>query len=337
MRPVLGIELGLSRCALVLADDRRAVDGTLHVRAWRVVQYQDSVSLALEVRRARLALGLPRRARVVVWPAPGDAGVVPADRPSAAGRFAPSAWRLREYVRPLVRAGFRISGIVTPAQALALRLGVDASPGAVVALAVDTRAGTLAVVDGGRALASRDLHWTIRAPEADAPLVDRYAFAAQVVPHLRDAIRLAAAHGVRVERVVLCGAVPALRALASPIIEDLDLEVETLDGVTAVTLDADAGADTIASLQLAAAVATAPPRFAALVDGERKRVFSASRLILGAMAAAVVVVALMLMIWPVSEDPAPRRSTVRTEGMGDARAGNGPDTVASVRYAQEDR
>lgn len=337
MRPVLGIELSLSRCALVLVDDRRAADGRLHVLARRVVQYEDPVSLVPELRRVRLALGLPRRARVVVWPEPGDAGVVPADRSAAAARFAPSAWRLRERLRPLVRAGFRISAVVTPPQALALLSEVDGAPGASVAMAIDTDAGSLAAVSGGRVVVSRELRWTIRAPHEDAALVDRYAFAAQLTPHLKDAIGAAARdHGVRAERVVLCGAAPALRAIASPLIEELDVEVETLDGQAALRFDPEAGPDAIAGLQLAAAAATAPRRFAALPSSRRVGLWSRSRLVLGAVAAAAAL-ALVLLFWPAPADPAPRRSRVRVDGLGDARAGTAPAARVLVRYAQEDR
>ena len=119
MRPVLGIELGPSRCVLVLVDDRREAQGTVRVLSHHVVQYDGSGSLTQDLRRLRVAERLPRLAWVVLWPRPGDAGVTPVDSPVVGDGFTLDLWRLRERLRPIVRAGFHVSGAVTPAQATA--------------------------------------------------------------------------------------------------------------------------------------------------------------------------------------------------------------------------
>lgn len=305
MRPVLGIELGHSRCVLVLVDDRRGTHGGARAARHHVVRYEDPVSLARELRRLRVQLRLPRRARVVVWPGSSDSGVTPADKPAADAPFAPSAWSLRERLRPIVRAGFRVSGALTPAQAVAALASLDGGPAVAAGLAVDERGGAIAVVSGDAALLSRELTWKIPAPPPGAPLVDRYAFAAQVAPHLGEAMAaVRRSHAARVERVVLCGSAPALRTLAAPLIEELDVEVETLDGPGAVAADGDA--DEVAAVQIAAGAALAPPGFAALPRPDRSRGLTLARVMLGAAAAAAVIV-LVLLFWPAPQASTPRR------------------------------
>ena len=317
MRPVLGIELDQSRCVLVLVDDRRGTHGTVHVATHHVVKYEDPASLTHELRRLRVRHRLPRRARVVVWPGSGDSGVTPVDKPAAAAPFAPSAWCLRETLRPIVRAGFRVSGALTPAQAVASLASLDGGPAVAAGLAVTERGGALAVVSGDATLLSRELAWRIPAPPAGAALVDRYAFVSQVAPHLGEAMAaVRRAHAARVERLVLCGPAPALRTLAAPLIEELDVEVETLDGPGAVTADGEA--DDVAAVQLAAGAAIAPPGFAALPRPD-ERGLTPARLMLGAAAAAAVIV-LVLLFWPAPQASTPRRPAAGAERSRDASA-----------------
>lgn len=305
MRPVLGIELGLTRCVLALVDDRRHADGSVRVLAHHVVQYEDPVRLVQELRRVRALYRFPRRARVVVWPHAGDPGVTPVDKPGVAARFAPTMWRLRERLRPIVRAGFRVTSALTPAQAAASLAALEAASSVAAGLVVSERGGALAIVSGDATLLTRELTWTIPAPPDGAPLVDRYAFASQVTPHLGAAVRdVRRTHGVRVERVVLCGSAPALRTLAAPLIEELDVEVDTLDGRGAVVVEDDP--DGVAGVQLAAAAAIAPLAFAALPHADADRGLTPARFALGA-AAALAVIALVLLFWPAQQASAVRR------------------------------
>lgn len=295
MRSLLGIELGPARCVLVVVDDHRAAGGVLHAAAHRVVKYEDPVRLASELRRLRVEQRLPRAARVVVWPAPGDAGVTPVDSPAAAPDFRPGVWQLRERLRPLVRAGFRVSAALAPSEAVAVLAALgSASPAA--ALAVAPEGGSLAITSGGRTLFSRELSWKFAPPARDAALVDRYAFAAQIVPVVAHAIReVRARDGVTVERVLLCGSAPELRTLAAPLIEELDLEVETLDGVAGVP-GFEAEPDIAATVQLAAAAALAPEE-AGVIEGLDRPVLTPGRILAGAAAAAAVLL-LVLLFWP---------------------------------------
>jgi hypothetical protein len=315
---------------LVLVDDRRETHGVLHVIAHFVVQYEDSVSLTRELRQLRLAERLPRRARVVIWPEAADAGVTRVDRPEASQGFSPDVWRLRDRLKPIVRAGFRVSGALSPAQAVAALASLAGSPAAIAGLAVDAQGGSLVIVSGsGALLLARELVWKFPAPAEDAALVDKYAFAAQVLPHLAQAITAARRqHGARVDRVLLCGPLPGLRALAAPLIEELDLEVETLDGISGVAFEGHP--DAVAAAQLGAGAALAPED--AGVIGGFGRVLTPGRVVLGAAAAAAAIL-LVLLFWP-----APQASRHRNASGVESpkRASRLAESVRS-HYAQENR
>ena len=298
MRPLLGIELGPRRCVLVLVEDRRETGGTLHATARHVVKYEDPVRLAESLRRLGAEARLPRRARVVIWPGSGDSGVTPVDSASAAPDFRPGVWQLRERLRPLVRAGFRVDAALVPTEAAAVLASLgSASPAAVLVVAPE--GGALAIVSGGRSLFSRELSWKFAPPAEDASLVDRYAFAAQVLPLVSHAMGLVGRRqGVRVDRLLLCGSAPNLRMLAAPLIEELDVEVETLDGVGGIQ-GHDADPETWAGFQLAAAAAVAPEE-AGIVEGLSRPVLTPVRIFAGAAAAAVVIL-LVLLFWPARD------------------------------------
>ena len=314
MRPVLGIELGPSRCVLVLVEDRRGAQGGVHVLARHVVKYEDSGSLIEALRRLRVAERLPRRARVVLWPEADDAGVTPVDSADAADGFRPDLWNLRDRLRPLVRAGFRVTGAVAPAQAVAALLSIS-NPAAVVAgLAINEQAGSLAVVRGGTVVVARELRWKFRAPGAGAPLVDRYAFAAQILPQLTHALSaLGSGPQGRLDRIVLCGSVPALRALAAPLIEELDVEVETLDGLGGVVFDAGPDSDAAASAQLGAGAAVMGREVSVIPGLAGRPALTPGRVMVGAAAAAAVIV-LVLLFWPAPQASKPRGATSGAEG-----------------------
>lgn len=317
MRPVLGIELGPARCALALVDDRRGAGGGIRVVAHHVIEYGDPRNLAEELRRLRLAHRLPRRARVVVWPAEGDPGVTSAETAGSDDAFSPDVWRLRDRLRPLVRAGFRVGSAIAPAQAVAALASLGGSASVVAGLAVGERAGSMAIVGTDGLLVSRELVWKFPPPPPAAPLVDRYAFAAQVMPQLRHAIDTARLrHAARVDRVVLCGSAPALRALAAPMIEELDVEVETLDGAGVIAVDAEP--DEAASAQLAAGAVVAPRDVSVVPGLGMGRAVTPGRVMVGAAAAAAVIL-LVLLFWP-----APHASRSRATSGIDRAKQTGP-------------
>lgn len=324
MRPLLGIELGPSRCVLVAVEDGREAGGALHATARHVVKYTDPVRLTEDLRRLRAEHRLPRRARVVVWPGAGDSGVNPVDSPTAASGFRPDLWQLRERLRPIVRAGFRVRGVLAPSEAAAV-LGSIGSPSPVLVMAIAPDGGALAVVSGGRTVLARDLSWRFAPPRPDAAMVDRYAFAAQVLPLVSHVIAETRRQGVRVDRIVLCGAAPGVRMLAAPMIEELDLEVETLDGVGGVLVP-DAAADDAAALQLAAAAATAPDD-AGILEGLDRPVLTPARILVGAAAAAAVIL-LVLLFWPARQASGPPASSATPGSTKPKRVE--PDRVRSA-------
>jgi hypothetical protein len=82
----------------------------------------------------------------------------------------------------------------------------------------------------------------------------------QLAPHLQHLIDLVRpVYGVKVTSAVACGTVPDLRSLMMLLIDEIDLEVETLDSIDLLLQPPAAGGrlgDVAAALQLASAAAT---------------------------------------------------------------------------------
>ena len=221
-------------------------------------------------RTARVAAGPSRRPSAIVpaaWPAPIalTALVRPAARGSSnRGRFVPAPPRVvvASGPRPPDDASARAArrGGVRDRLGALTRAGARPSgPGA---------AGRCARRDGGRRAVvehsrrrDRDCR---RGPRSSTPavvrmvararrsgggagseLLDRYLLVSQIAPQLQHVIDLVRpVYGVTVTSVVACGNLPDLRSLAMLLIEEMDLEVETLDsaellepGVAPGTLD----------------------------------------------------------------------------------------------------
>jgi len=132
---------------------------------------------------------------------------------------------------------------------------------AVAALSLNFHGAAIAIVAGTEVIHSRVIEWPLGTPFLGArpELLDRYLLVSQIAPQLQHDIDLVRpVHGTTVTSVVACGNLPNLRSLAMLLIEEMDLEVETLD--SAELLDAGVApgrlSDAAASLQLAAAVAS---------------------------------------------------------------------------------
>ena len=79
----------------------------------------------------------------------------------------------------------------------------------------------------------------------------------QLAPHLQHLIELAGpVYSAAVSSVVLCGSLPDLRSLSMLLIEELDIEVETLDSAELISPSVVPPSDSSAAWQLAAAVST---------------------------------------------------------------------------------
>ena len=132
-------------------------------------------------------------------------------------------------------AGFQVDSVLTPSRAL-LRLAMTrrrTSPDVAVAwLAINKCGAAIAIVRGTELLFERTIRWNYK-PDlktGKAQALQRYLLVAHLAPELSHGIDLVRAeYGLPVDLAVTCGDLPDLRSLTMPLIEELDLEVETLD------------------------------------------------------------------------------------------------------------
>jgi hypothetical protein len=172
-------------------------------------------------------------------------------------------------MRPIAGAGFTIDRVVTPPQALAMIARTRRRPGVhnngVVWLSLNTHGVAIAIVHGADLLFARTFAWTYNPylPEGKAQLLQRYTLIAHLEPEVRRGIAaVQASHGIDVDAAVTCGDLPELRSLTMPLIEELDLEVETLDSLDGMRPAGTARHERLAeyapAIRLACAAALAP-------------------------------------------------------------------------------
>jgi hypothetical protein len=253
-----GIELGTDACVLV--DVRRTGD-RLRLASFRFLQWRpaDAAPGAADasltapdlLRRARTALRLPRRARVVAWNLSGQPGEVV----DASAEIA-----------PLVEAGFHVEAVVTPGRALAtLAAARPPVAGAAAWLALNRDRGAIAIVAGGRLLFEREFSWAFdQRFRAHDRLFHRYLLVAHLASELRHGMnQVSERDGTPVATIVTCGNMPDLRSLTMPLIEELDMDVETLDSTDGLMVPDPAQlasmGDSVAGLWLASAVVDLDP------------------------------------------------------------------------------
>lgn len=293
MGTATGIEIGPDSCVLVAVRPRRG--GPAEVRAFHTIERSEwpptGAALAAALLAVRRSRRLPRRARVVSWDVPGGAS------PGDAGGVAA--------LRPLKAAGFRVDAILSPPEALARLAASRPREGAAAWLALNIHGAAIAIVRGESLLFSRTFPWSYTTDLAGtrAQLLQRYSLVAQLAPEIRRglaAVRLE--HNETVSTVITCGDLPELRSLTMPLIEELDLEVETLDstdGLEAVgRARMERFAESAPALRLACAAALAPPARGRAWNGRR------------AAAAAAIVAALGagVLVWR-ARAPEPPRTT----------------------------
>lgn len=252
-----GIELGPDSCVIVAARQGR---GAIDVSAVHVVAPADwpshDVAITAALKAARRARRLPRRAAVVLWGLPDDAASA---EPST-----------RAAVRPITAAGFKVDSIISPPQALAALAATRPrqDPAAAVAwMALNTYGVALAIVRNGELLFSRTFDWAYR-PDVSSSrgqLLQRYSLVSHLAPEMQRGIAaVRAAYGVTVDTAVTCGDLPDLRSLTMPLIEELDLEVETLDSTEGLRPTGRAKGDRFAEsapgIRVAVAAAVLPDR-----------------------------------------------------------------------------
>lgn len=249
-----GVEFGPDSCTLVRAHRR---GGVIELSGAHIVapsEWPSQAAAAAELlKTVRRQKGFPRVARVVAW---GLAeGATPRDIATRAA------------LKPLIAAGFRIDAVVSPPKALAILAADRPRPGgaAAVWLAINRHGAAIAIVRGADLLYSRAFGWNWEgaAVGSQAQLLQRYSIVAHLAPEVRRGVDLVRTkHGVAVEAAVTCGDLPDLRSLTMPLIEELDLEVETLDSVEGLLIPTTARRehlpDSLSAVRLACAAAAGP-------------------------------------------------------------------------------
>ena len=276
---VTGVELGPDSCVLArvrTAGDRVQLSA---VRGQADEEWDSSRTLAQNLVNARRGGRFPRTARVVAWDQHESASQ------TDAGAFGPGS--------PLREAGFTIDAVMTPAQALTVlssRWPGD-SQDAMVWLALNRHRAAIAIIDSGRLLYSREFDWHYRpATTVREELLQRYSLVAHLAPEIRHGLDVVRAqHGAAPGGIVTCGDLPELRSLTMPLIEELDIEVETLDTLERLDLDRSADREILtekaSALYLAVAAGVKEPQAQAV--GPTRRWLAA---------AGVVAVAAMLLM-----------------------------------------
>ena len=219
MANITAIELDGDTCAIARTTVRGRGVTVSAAEVLNPTAFPGPDAFAAALRKARRTLHLPRRSRVVLWGLPD--GATPKD-PGAASALA-----------PLTAAGFKVERVVTPCNALGAlsRLKSPRGDDATCWVAINTGSVAIAVIRPGRQLYARAFGWnsTVGSSGSQARLLQRYSLVSFLSPEIKRAMTAAQAGGYPVRAVVTCGNLPELRSMTMPLIEELDVEVETLD------------------------------------------------------------------------------------------------------------
>jgi hypothetical protein len=183
--------------------------------------------------------------------------------------FAAASEDIQLRLRPIQEAGFLVEGVSTPCGALwaLARLRRPAVPGEVHAyVSLGVSMSALVIVSNGFLLYARELGWGY-APSLVGPPTPRSRedLALRLAGELRRSFLYVKQYWEEdVSQLLLCGDMPEIRSLTAPLIERLNIEVETLDsldGIDTARLPEPAGqfVDQAASMRTASAVAVEPP------------------------------------------------------------------------------
>ena len=209
--------------------------------------------------------------------------------------FAAGSDDIRVRLRPIVEAGFLVEGVTTPCGALwsQARLRRASLPGEVHAhVALGVSQSALGIFGDGNLLYARDLDWGYAPQSAGAPAQDREMLAGRLATELRRSfLDLKQYWEPEVSQVLLCGDMPEVRSLTAPLIERLNIEVETLDtleGIDAASLP-EGFAERASTFRLASSIAVEPPPVNLLpVEVTASRTSRSGRRIVAAGTAAAV-------------------------------------------------
>ncbi len=200
-------------------------------------------------------------------------------------------------IQPLVDAGFIVRGVCTPAMSLTAvaRLHGRTTPGTTAAyVALESNAMCVAIVRDGVLLFAREIPWGF-ADSAEAVGERLAAELRRSLLFFRQSFRAV------VERVVLCGGMPNLRALTASTGAALTLPVETLDSLSGIDAEAvpepaDAFRASVAALWPAIAIASQGGDQPNLLQAEA-RVRQETRMKLAGIAAGVLAAFLAIAAW----------------------------------------
>jgi hypothetical protein len=230
MASITAIELGPDTCAFARTSGRRGEIRLLASEILDPAAFPGAEAFTVAVRRTRRAFHLPRRCRVVVWGLPDGAKLKDA--------------AVKPLLKPLTDAGFRVERVVTPCNALAAlaRLKTSRGDGSTCWVAINRGGVAIVAVRPGKLLHAHSFAWdsTVGATGSQARLLQRYLLVSHLSPHVKRAMGDARKAGSTVGVVVTCGNLPDLRSLTMPLIEELDIEVETLDSLEGLVVKPEA-------------------------------------------------------------------------------------------------
>jgi hypothetical protein len=180
--------------------------------------------------------------------------------------FAAGSDDIRAGLQPVIDAGFQVEGVTTPCGALwsQARLHRAPLPEQVHAhVALGESQSALGIFGDGSLLYARDLDWGYTAASTGTRVAnDREALANRLSLELRQSFLYLKQYWEQdVSQVLLCGDMPDIRSLTAPLIERLNIEVETLDtleGIDPASLP-EGFAERASTLRLASAIAVDPP------------------------------------------------------------------------------
>ncbi len=246
------VELGADMCALARTVVRRGEVQLLAAETLDPAAFPGLDAFTAAVRQARKSLKLPRRCCAVVW-----------GLPDGSNRKDPA---IKPLLAPLVGAGFRVERAISPCNALAAlaRLRMPRGDGATCWLAINRTGVAMIVVRPGQQLYSHSFAWdsNVGSSGSQARLLQRYSLVAYLAPEIRRAMAAAREKGTQIDAIVTCGNLPEIRSLTMPLIEELDVEVESLDSLEGLIVSPDALdrlSEVAASLRMACAGVIARP------------------------------------------------------------------------------
>lgn len=252
MAHITAVEFGGDTCALARVTLRGGEVAVSAAERLNPSAFPGVEAFTVALLKARRALGLARRCRVVLWGLPDGAS-----RNHGA---------VKAVLAPLTGAGFRIERVVSPCNALAAlaRVKQVRGGGATCWVAINRGGVAIVVVRPGTQIYAHSFPWdsNVGASGSQARLLQRYSLVAFLAPEVKRAMSEARSSGFAVEAVITCGNLPDLRSLTMPLIEELDIEVETLDSLDGLVVKPEATeklTEAAASIRLACAGVIARP------------------------------------------------------------------------------